>query len=128
MVDLPQVPNLDPRAKAAPPASSASQSHAAPPAASRTTASAPAAVQDSVEEVLQASSEQALRLSHLEDVLNTIQQSVADLREEMLSGLVELRAVSERQKPRTGEGTREILSDRLDGVEAHASRAGQRTG
>ncbi|MBI3179456.1 MAG: hypothetical protein HYZ27_07320 [Deltaproteobacteria bacterium] len=87
----------------------------------------PAPGSDSVEEVLQAASEQALRLSHLEDLLKGVEQTVADLRDEMHAGFVELRVVGEKRAAKPGEGTREILSDRLDGVEAQATRAGART-
>ncbi len=87
----------------------------------------PAQAPDSVEEVLQATSEQALRLAHLEDLLQGVQQTVTDLRDEMHAGFVELRAVAEKKTGKPGEGTREILSDRLDGVEAQTSRAGSRT-
>ncbi len=43
-------------------------------------------VQDSVEEVLQQSADQALRLSHLEDILTALNQTLTDIRDEMHAG------------------------------------------
>jgi hypothetical protein len=52
-------------------------------------------VQDSVEEVLQHTSAQTLKLSHLEDVLAALNRTLGDLQDEMHAGFAELRAVLE---------------------------------
>jgi len=61
-------------------------------------------VQDSVEEVLQQTSAQTLQLSHLEDVLAALNQTLTDLQDEMHAGFTEIRAVTESVG--AGEGSR----------------------
>ncbi|MFC1611900.1 hypothetical protein ACFL6C_13135 [Myxococcota bacterium] len=85
------------------------------------------AVQDSVEEVLQQTSAQTLQLSHLEDILNALNQTLGDLQDEMHAGFAEIRAVTEA----TAEGQprqagRESLTVRFDFVEEQAIQANKR--
>jgi hypothetical protein len=88
-----------------------------------------AGVQDSVEEVLQQTSEQTLRLSHLEDILQALNQTLTDLRDEMHAGFAELRVVTEGE----GAGSRPTeatfgssVTDRLDIVEEQVTQAARR--
>jgi hypothetical protein len=126
MAELPAVPNLDPNAPAVEPApvtapetpapahkavtdpvirgrpAAASDKGARPvaapvkPPASPPPDGPPSEVQDSVEEVLQHTSAQTLKLSHLEDVLAALNRTLTDLQDEMHAGFSELRAVTEQ--------------------------------
>ncbi|OGQ84175.1 MAG: hypothetical protein A2289_10610 [Deltaproteobacteria bacterium RIFOXYA12_FULL_58_15] len=89
-------------------------------------------VVDSVEEVLQQSSEQTLRLAHLEDAVNALAQTFSDFQDEMHAGFAEVRAVTEataaQQPVAVGMSGRESLTERLDFVEEQASQGNKRQG
>ncbi|MBI5508291.1 MAG: hypothetical protein HY903_06020 [Deltaproteobacteria bacterium] len=67
----------------------------APPAPPGDDVLPPSEVQGSVEEVLQQASEQTLKLSHLEDVLGALNQTLTDFGDEMHAGFAEVRAAVE---------------------------------
>ena len=84
-----------------------------PPPPAEPPEATPNDVQDSVEEVLQHTSAQTLKLSHLEDVLTALNRTLTDLQDEMHAGFSELRAVTE-QSATNALGNREtaIRGDR----------------
>lgn len=90
-------------------------------------------VQDSVEEVLQQTSAQTLQLSHLEDILSALNQTLTDLQDEMHAGFAEIRAVTESVG--SGEGMRrtevaggESLTQRIEFVEEQAMQTNKKQG
>jgi hypothetical protein len=89
------------------------------------------AVQDSVEEVLQQTSAQTLQLSHLEDILHALNQTLTDLQDEMHAGFAEVRAVAESTADQSGSrstdaSAKDDLSERLGFVEEQALQANKR--
>lgn len=123
------VPGVDAEAAASPPA--APQPEPRLSAAPHGRASGgQSGVQDSVEEVLQQTSEQTLRLCHLEDTLEALKQELTDLSDEMHAGFSELRAVAEAQ---TGAATRPTeasigssVTERIDYIEDQVSQSVKR--
>ncbi len=144
MGGLPPVPNMDPN-----PAPSAGEADlpapvgdvetSAPkpvpapraPPSKEITEDDPAPIQDSVEEVLHQSTDQALRLSHLEDILTEVNQTLTDIRDEMHAGFAEIRAVIEEGGGAAGQRPTEAtfqssLTELLDVVEERAVQGNKR--
>jgi hypothetical protein len=86
--------------------------------------------QDSIEEVLQQSSEQTLKLNHIDEAVKQLTQTVSDLGDTLQTGLLEVRNLA-AQKPQTpaaiatGDDAtyKQAVIERLDELErtAHAS-------
>ncbi len=94
-----------------------------------------AAAVDPLEEVLEQSSQQTLKLSHLDEGLRTLHKAVDDLSETMQAGFVELRQVA-AQKPTAPApafdsaalGLPSNLGARLDELEVAVAAQGKKQG
>ncbi len=129
MAELPELPGFEvdesaktpPRGKALP----AAAIHVPTPPAIEEAEPMANEVQDSVEEVLQQSSAQALKLSHLEDLVATLTQNLNDVRDEMHAGFVDVRAATEQSvqgalragSGSLGEGHRPMLTQNMELLE-----------
>lgn len=88
------------------------------------TSDEPVEIIDPLDEVIQQISEQALRMSHLDETVRGVGQSVFDLNEAMQAGFAEVRAradtASASAAPPTG------LTERLDVIEEQQGRLASR--
>ncbi len=90
---------------------------------------------DSIEEVLQQSSEQTLKLTHIDEGVRKLEQTVSDLGDTLQAGLLEVRNLA-AQKPQTpaaiasGDDAayRQAVIERLDQLEEHVSQANRKLG
>lgn len=137
MVDLPRVPSLDldghpdeaipivePEVVPKPTVRRATGPAMAPPPTEPSKATG-GVVAESVDEVLQQSTEQAIKLAHLQDLVSGVAAQQEDLREELHAGVSELRELIERTATARsaasagGPSLDSAAGERLDQLEAH---------
>lgn len=130
-------PSLAPQVMAplvTPPGGGAEQAQAA--AHVQAVAQVQAVLSDSVEEVLEQTSHQAVKLARLEERLQQVNKGLEDSREEMQAGIVELRSLmtqvgalaqqAQAGATKTQGAVESALVHRLDGVEEASHRVASR--
>jgi hypothetical protein len=131
MSGLPPLPTMNPAAPAptAPAAPPAPTPVAAQPVVEAQPITEAVPISDAapaMEEVLEQSSDQLLRLIHIEDMLKELTGTVSDTREEMQAGFVQAGAAAPKAAaPKSGDAN---LGPRLDELEVQVGRALRKQG
>jgi hypothetical protein len=132
MVELPEVPNLDPKGPSTPQRPAASAKASASPASAPQKPGPEPKGPEVLDEVLEQSTELAVHITHIEELINALRSSHDDLREEMHAGFAEMRANTEAagadgKKESVAGAEQELwrqgLNERLDLVEEQGRRA-----